>query len=218
LIETGNTKVVCNVSIENVVSPFLKDTGRGWVTAEYSMLPGATKVRTKREVNSGKVSGRTAEIQRFIGRSLRSVIDMEKMDGYTATVDCEVIQADGGTRTAAITGAALALFLSFEKYVTQGIFTENPMAEMIAAVSVGVCEGKVVVDLDYDLDSNAEVDMNVVMTESGRYVEIQGTGEKATFSKEQLAEMLASAETTIQSLISYQKSIIMDSRANSVCP
>ena len=229
LIEIGNTKVICNVTIENTVPPFMKETGKGWVTAEYSMLPRATKTRTRREASTGKITGRTAEIQRMIGRSLRAVIDLTKMNGFTATVDCDVIQADGGTRTAAITGAALALYIAFERCVERSKLIEqktetdgnnqstpckgwqlfeNPMKELIAAVSVGIYAGKVVVDLDYEKDSNAEVDMNVVMTESGKFVEIQGTGEEASFSRAELDMMLQEAETTIKSLIEYQKTLI----------
>jgi len=205
LIEMGDTKVICNVTIENTVPPFLKDSGKGWVTAEYGMLPRSTKERMKREVNSGRVTGRTAEIQRLVGRALRSVIDLTKMDGYTATIDCDVIQADGGTRTAAITGSAVALYIALEKYVRAGKFTENPMQELIAAISVGLYENEIVIDLDYQLDSNAQVDMNIVMTESRKFVEIQGTGEKCSFTKDQLHGMLHLAEDTILSILVAQK-------------
>ena len=208
LIEVGNTRVICNVTIENIVPNFCKEARKGWVTAEYSMLPGATQSRGRREVTAGKITGRTAEIQRIIGRSLRSVIDLTKMEGITAIVDCEVIQADGGTRTVSITGAALALYIAFEKCIKKKVLTENPMKELIAAVSVGVKDGKIIVDLDYALDSTADVDMNVVMTESGKYVEIQGTGEESSFSKEELFEMLQEAEAAIQNLIQKQKSIL----------
>jgi ribonuclease PH len=205
LIEIGNTRVLCNVTIENSIPPFLKDTNSGWVTAEYSMLPAATRNRTRREVNSGKVSSRTAEIQRLIGRSLRAVVDLEQMTGFTALVDCEVLSADGGTRTASITGSAVALYIAFDRYVQQGIFTQNPMRELIAAISVGIHQNEIVVDLDYDLDSNADVDMNIVMTESGNFVEIQGTGEKSTFSSAQLSDMLTQGEKAIKKIIQKQR-------------
>jgi len=229
LIEVGNTKVLCNVSIENGVPAFMKETGKGWVTAEYSMLPRATKTRTRRESSAGKVTGRTAEIQRMIGRSLRAVIDLKKLDGYTVTVDCDVIQADGGTRTTAITGAAVALYHAFEKIILTNLLNdlskpdsqqisqspiiglgikENPMKELIAAVSVGICDGKVYVDLDYEKDSQAQVDMNVVMTESGKFVEIQGTGEEYSFPREVLNTMLDEAESAIRGLIKHQKSVL----------
>ena len=201
LIEVGNTKVICNITIEHTVPPFMRDTGKGWVTAEYSMLPRSTKDRTRRESTVGKITGRTAEIQRLIGRSLRSVIDLTKMPGYTATIDCDVIEADGGTRTAAITGAALALQIAFDRYVKKGIFTANPMKELIAAVSVGIHNNAVTVDLDYNLDSTAQVDMNVVMTESGKFVEIQGTGEEYAFSSDELNLMLLEAQKAIKNII-----------------
>ena len=208
LIEVGNTKVICNVTIENSVPPHQKDTGKGWITAEYSMLPRATKSRNRRESTAGKITGRTAEIQRMIGRSLRAVVDLSKMDGYTATIDCDVIQADGGTRTTSITGAAVALYMAFQRYVKSDTFKENPMYELIAAVSVGICDDKIIVDLDYELDSTAQVDMNIVMTESGKFVEIQGTGEETCFTREQLNEMLNSSEIAIKNLIKYQKEIL----------
>jgi len=209
LIEVGNTKVICNVTIEKGVPPFLKDSGSGWVTAEYSMLPRSTKSRTRRESTTGKITGRTAEIQRMIGRSLRSVIDLTKMVDFTATVDCDVIQADGGTRTASITGAVVALYMAFERCVAKGEFAINPMKERVAAVSVGIHKGKVVVDLDFELDSNAEVDMNIVMTESGKFVEIQGTGEKISFSKDELNEMIEAGEKAIRYLLECQKKVIL---------
>jgi len=208
LIEMGNTKVICNVTIENTVPPFLKDSGKGWVTAEYGMLPRSTKERMKREANAGRVTGRTAEIQRLVGRSLRAVVDMTKMDGYTATIDCDVIQADGGTRTAAITGSAVALYIALEKYVRLGKFTENPMQELIAAISAGLYENEIVVDLDYQMDSNAQVDMNIVMTESHRFVEIQGTGEKCSFTKDQLNGMLHLAEHDISTILEAQREVL----------
>ena len=208
LITVGKTKVICNVTIEHSVPAFMRDTGKGWVTAEYSMLPSATKERTRRESVAGKISGRTAEIQRMIGRSLRAVVDLTKMQGYTATIDCDVIEADGGTRTASITGAAIALKRAFDKYVSRGIFSENPMQEMIAAVSVGIHNGIVVVDLDYLKDSTASVDMNVVMTSSGKFVELQGTAEGACFSASELNEMLAAANIAIRDILEYTTKLI----------
>jgi len=208
LIESGNTKVICNVTLDHSVPVFLKDTGKGWVTAEYSMLPSATKTRNRREVISGKISGRTAEIQRMIGRSLRAVIDLTKMPGYTAVIDCDVIQADGGTRSASITGAGVALYFAFENYIKKGIFNENPMKELVAAISVGMYKDTVVVDMDHEMDQNAQVDMNIVMTESGKYVEIQGTGEECWFTREQMNDMLNKAEIVIKNLINYQKEVI----------
>ena len=208
LIEVGNTKIICNVTIETNVPSYAKDIGKGWVTAEYSMLPRATKVRTRRESVAGKVSGRTSEIQRMIGRSLRAVCDLRKFEGFIAVVDCDVISADGGTRTAAITGSAVALYLAFERYITKGLIQENPMKELVAAISVGVYNNEVVVDLDYEKDANAGVDLNIVMTESGQFVEIQGTGEETSFSKKQLYEMLQQAEKAIKNIIEYQRSVV----------
>lgn len=205
LIETGKTRVICSACVEEGVPPFLKDKGQGWLTAEYSMLPASTHTRSRREVNSGKISGRTAEIQRLIGRSLRSVVDLTKMEGLTAYIDCDVIQADGGTRTASITGAALALALAFQKLMAKGRLSENPMKEMVAAISVGIVGSEYLVDLCYEEDSGAEVDFNVVMTESGRFVEVQGTAEQNPFSYEDLNQMLALAHQAIQELIKIQK-------------
>lgn len=212
LIETGKTKVICNISIEKGVPSFLRDSGKGWLTAEYGMLPRSTQTRMKREVSSGKISGRTAEIQRLIGRSLRAVTDLYALDGYTVNIDCDVIQADGGTRTASISGAALALKIAFEKFVRAGFFTTNPMKELIAAVSVGIindCENrKIIVNLDYINDSQALVDMNVVMAESGKLIEIQGTGEESTFSRTELNSLLDEAEIAIKNIILKQKEIL----------
>jgi ribonuclease PH len=208
LIEVGNTKVICNVTIEEGVPPFMKDSGKGWITAEYSMLPRSTKTRTRRESIVGKISGRTAEIQRLIGRSLRSVVNLNKFNGYTATIDCDVIQADGGTRVASITGAAVALYIAFERLLKENKLSENPMQELIAAVSVGIHNDEIIVDLDYELDSTAQVDMNIVMTESGKFVEIQGTGEESSFSKQQLDAMLEAGETAIRELIKKQRQLM----------
>ena len=209
LIETGNTKVICTASVQEGVPPFLIDSGKGWVTAEYGMLPRSTETRMKREASRGKISGRTAEIQRLIGRSLRSVVDLTLLDGYTIQVDCDVIQADGGTRTASITGACVALNDAFEKLLAEGKIEENPLKEWVAAISVGIVDGEPVLDLSYEQDSVAEVDMNVVMTESGKFVEIQGTAEEKPFSDEQLKTMLRLAKQGIKQLIKKQKQSIM---------
>lgn len=210
LIQTGNTKVICTVSIETGVPPFLRDSGKGWVTAEYGMLPRSTNTRNRREAASGKVSGRTAEIQRLIGRSLRAVVDLELLNGYTALVDCDVIQADGGTRTASITGACVALGLAFEKMIAEGKIETNPLRELVAAISVGIVDGNIVLDLCYEEDSNAEVDMNIVMTESGKFIEIQGTAEHNPFSQEQLLDMISVAKEGVQALIKAQKEILFE--------
>lgn len=208
LIKTGKTKVICTASVEKGVPNFLREIepSQGWLTAEYSMLPGAPNKRFHRERN--KVKGRTAEIQRLIGRSLRAVVDLTKFPGYRITVDCDVIQADGGTRTASITGACVALYDAFQKMIEDQIITENPLCELVAAVSVGIVNGDFVADLDYEEDSKADVDMNVVMTESGKFVEIQGTAENTLFSNEDLSQMLYSAKNGIQDLIKRQKSVL----------
>jgi len=205
LIETGRTKVICTVTIENNVPPFQKEKvpPEGWLTAEYSMLPGATDKRFKRE--RGKTNSRSTEIQRLIGRSLRAVVDLKKIPGITIFADCDVIQADGGTRTASVTGICVALHDAFKKMIGQGIITENPLLEWVAAISVGIVNGKVIVDLNYEQDSQAEVDMNVVMTESGKFIEIQGTAELIPFDDEQLQEMLQEAKRGIRQLIDFQK-------------
>ncbi len=208
LIENGKTKVLCTVTFEENVPPFLRDKNQGWLTAEYSMLPGSTKTRNRREVNSGKVSGRTAEIQRLIGRSLRAVVDLTKFPGMTAFIDCDVLQADGGTRTASITGASLALYLSFLKLLNQGKLTEHPMKELIGAISVGIVEGSIESDLCYEQDSIADVDFNVVMTESGKFVEVQGTAENNPFSFDELNKMLSIAYEDIKHIIHKQKEVI----------
>ncbi len=201
LISLGQTKVICSVTVEERVPDFCLEKEQGWLTAEYSMLPSATNTRNRREVSKGKVSGRTAEIQRLIGRSLRSVVDLKAIKGMTITVDCDVIQADGGTRTASITGAGLALDIAFNKLLAEGKIYSNPIKEHIAAISVGIIDGQVVADLDYSLDSRADVDMNVVMTESGNLIEVQGTAEGNTFSRSQLTKMLDQAEDAIKSIL-----------------
>ncbi len=208
LIETGKTRVICSVSIEENVPPFLRDKNQGWLTAEYSMLPASTHTRSRREVNSGKVSGRTAEIQRLIGRSLRAVVDLNKMPGMTAYIDCDVIQADGGTRTASITGAAVALAIAFKKLIKEQKLTENPMKEMVTAISVGIVNQDFISDLCYEQDSNAEVDFNIVMTESGRFVELQGTAEHNPFSLDDLHKLISLAHEDIQQLCTIQNNAI----------
>jgi len=206
LISTGNTKVICSAKIEEKVPRFLKDEKKGWVTAEYSMLPAATEDRFRRERN--KVSGRTMEIQRLIGRSLRAVVDLEKLGERTIWIDCDVIQADGGTRTASITGAFIAMSLAIKKMIDNGQLTENPINDYMAAVSVGKIEGEVMLDLCYKEDSNADVDMNVVMTGNGKFVEIQGTAEEGVFDRKELDEFLKYAENGILELIEVQKEMI----------
>lgn len=209
LIQLGDTKVICNATIDNRVPPFLRGQGKGWVTAEYAMLPRATEQRNIRESAKGKVSGRTMEIQRFIGRALRSVVDLEKTGERTVWVDCDVIQADGGTRTASITGAFVAVVLAFGKLLQNKEIETLPVTDLLAAVSVGVMQNsEEVLDLNYEEDSQAKVDMNVVMTGSGKFVEIQGNGEEATFSKDQLDNMLTLAENGISELFDVQKEVL----------
>lgn len=206
VISFGDTQVICSATIEESVPPFLRGSETGWVSAEYSMLPRATNTRNRRESSKGKLSGRTMEIQRLIGRSLRAVVDLEKLGERSIIVDCDVIQADGGTRTASITGAFVALQLAINKLMQTGELSENPIKEHLAAISVGILEDdSYAVDLDYVEDSACQVDMNLVMTESGRFVEIQGTGEEATFDGDQLNHLLHYGKEAIESLIAYQK-------------
>jgi len=200
LIEFGDTKVICTASIEEKVPPFLKGTGQGWITAEYSMLPRATAQRTVREAAKGKLTGRTQEIQRLIGRSLRSAVDLTQLGELTVWIDCDVIQADGGTRTASITGAFVALYRALES-----IEKLSAVKNFVAAVSVGIVNGELLLDLNYEEDSMAEVDMNVVMNDSGLLVEVQGTAEGEPFSREELNRMLDLGEKGIRELISIQK-------------
>ncbi|MDO3651711.1 ribonuclease PH [Bacillus subtilis] len=212
LITAGNTKVICNASVEDRVPPFLRGGGKGWITAEYSMLPRATNQRTIRESSKGKISGRTMEIQRLIGRALRAVVDLEKLGERTIWIDCDVIQADGGTRTASITGAFLAMAIAIGKLIKAGTIKTNPITDFLAAISVGIDkEQGILLDLNYEEDSSAEVDMNFIMTGSGRFVELQGTGEEATFSREDLNGLLGLAEKGIQELIDKQKEVLGDS-------
>lgn len=205
LIEVGNTRVLCAASIEETVPGFLRGSGRGWVTAEYAMLPRATATRTSREVTKGHPSGRTQEIQRLIGRSLRSIVDMTAIGDRTIIVDCDVLQADGGTRTAAITGAYVALVLALRQLVEFKAIKSLPIIAPVAATSVGIVSGETVLDLCYDEDSRADVDMNVVMTGSGKFVELQATAEKIPFDDKQLAELLATARRGIAELFEIQK-------------
>lgn len=204
LIECGDTKVICTASIEERTPPWLKGKGSGWVTAEYGMLPGATNTRARREAASGKQSGRTQEIQRLIGRSLRAAIDLNALGERSITVDCDVIQADGGTRTASITGAFVALSDAMQTLLDKGSIKKNPIHGMIAATSVGIYNGKAVLDLDYAEDSTAETDMNVVMNDAGGFIEIQGTAEGHAFRDDELASMLALAKSGIATLIEKQ--------------
>jgi len=205
LVEFGDTKVLCTASVTPGVPSFLKDSGKGWITAEYGMLPRSTHERMQREAAKGKQTGRTQEIQRLIGRSLRAAVDLALLGEYTIVVDCDVIQADGGTRTAAITGGCLALHDAILHLQNQKQITTNPFIQFVASVSVGIADGLAIIDLDYAEDSNAETDMNVVMTEKGQFIEIQGTAEKQTFSEKELGEMLALAKDGIAELIEVQK-------------
>jgi ribonuclease PH len=205
LVEFGDTQVICTASVEDSVPPFLRGKGTGWVTAEYSMLPRATHTRSSREASKGKQSGRTLEIQRLIGRSLRAITDMNKLGERTIYLDCDVIQADGGTRTASITGAYVALVDAVSSLLAQGKIHENPLKEAVAAISVGIVSGQAVLDLDYQEDSSAEVDMNFVMTSSGRFVEVQGTAEAEPFTLEQMDTMRNLAMSGINQLFTHQQ-------------
>lgn len=205
LIETGDTKVICTAMIEDKVPPFLKGTSTGWITAEYSMLPGSTEVRTPREISKGRPGGRTMEIQRLIGRSLRAAVDLSFIGERTIWIDCDVIQADGGTRTASITGGFVSLVLALDKLAKAEGWSQLPVLDYVAAVSVGVVQGVPSLDLCYAEDSSAEVDMNVVMTGKGQFIEVQGTAEHAPFSRDELAELLGLAETGIRRLMKIQE-------------
>ena len=213
LIEAGRTRVICTASVEDRVPPFLRNTGKGWVTAEYGMLPRATSTRTQREAAAGKVGGRTQEIQRLIGRSLRSVTRLPELGERTVWIDCDVIQADGGTRTASITGGFVALVLALQKMRAGGMLKSLPIADHVAAISVGVVENTPLLDLAYDEDSRAEVDMNVVKTGDGRFIEVQGTAEGPPFERRALDDLLALADQGIKELVTLQRSIIGDIRA-----
>ncbi|MFC3122551.1 ribonuclease PH [Agaribacter flavus] len=208
LIEFGNTKVLCNASVNEGVPRFMKGQGKGWITAEYSMLPRATHTRSDRESARGKQGGRTLEIQRLIARSLRAAVDLKMLGENTITVDCDVIQADGGTRTASITGACVALVDALTYMRTKGIIKNNPLKCMIAAISVGIFKGTPIADLEYVEDSEAETDMNVIMTDTGKLIEVQGTAEGEAFSFEELNEMLGLAKTGINELFDIQRTAL----------
>jgi ribonuclease PH len=210
LVEFGRTRVLCTASAETRVPPWLRGSGKGWVTAEYSMLPGSSAERVDREAAKGKQSGRTQEIQRLIGRSLRAVTDLSTMGEVQITVDCDVLQADGGTRTASITGGYLALHDACTRLIGAGVLTGHPVGDSCAAVSVGVIDSVACLDLDYSEDANAEVDMNVVMTGAGRYVEVQGTAEGFPFSRGELDELLSLAEKGIGELFSLQRELLSE--------
>jgi len=207
LIEVGNTRVLCTASVEESVPAFLRNSGKGWVTAEYAMLPRATATRTPREVTKGRASGRTMEIQRLIGRSLRSIVDLKALGERSIFIDCDVLQADGGTRTAAITGAYIALSEALRQLVSFGTLKRSPILDFVAATSVGIVGGVPMLDLCYQEDSQADVDMNVVMTGSGKFVELQATAEKTAFDDDQMAELLALARQGIGELITIQQAL-----------
>jgi ribonuclease PH len=208
LIELGNTRVICTASVEETVPAFLRNSGKGWISSEYAMLPRSTLTRTPREVTKGRPSGRTHEIQRLIGRSLRAVVDLDRLGERTIWIDCDVIQADGGTRTASITGAFLALGLALEKLVEAGTLTSVPLKDFVAAVSVGIVDGEILLDLSYEEDSRADVDMNFVMTAGHKLVEVQATAERQVFDEQQLGKMMALARAGVQQLIAKQQAIL----------
>jgi ribonuclease PH len=208
LIEVGNTRVICTASVEESVPPFLRNSGKGWISSEYGMLPRSTLTRTPRDVSKGRPSGRTHEIQRLIGRSLRAVCDLGRLGERTVWIDCDVIQADGGTRTASITGAFVALGLALEKLVEAGTLTSVPLRDFVAAVSVGMVDGELLLDLSYEEDSRADVDMNFVMTAGHKIVEVQATAEHRVFDEAQLNKMIALARAGIESLIAKQQAVL----------
>jgi ribonuclease PH len=207
-IEAGRTRVICTASVEDRVPPFLRNTGKGWVTAEYGMLPRATGTRTQREASAGRVGGRTQEIQRLIGRSLRSVTNLLALGERTIWIDCDVIQADGGTRTASITGAFVALALALETLRKREVMKSIPLLDYVAAISVGIVDGEALLDLAYDDDSRAEVDMNIVKTGDGRFIEVQGTAEGIPFGRQALTSLLDLADIGIQQLVDKQRAIV----------
>jgi ribonuclease PH len=208
LVELGNTKVIATASVEDGVPHFLRGSGNGWVTAEYGMIPRSCKSRVSREASKGKLGGRTHEIQRLIGRSLRTVTDMAKLGERTIWLDCDVIQADGGTRCASITGSFVALALAFDKMKKDRLLQTIPLSDYVAAISVGIIDGVTVIDLDYEEDSKAEVDMNVVMTGSGKFIEVQGTAERQPFGKDDLNKLITLAQKGIEEIIHKQKNIL----------
>mgnify|MGYP000875000354 CR=1 FL=1 len=205
LIEVGNTKVICTAMIEDKVPPFLKGTGKGWVTSEYSMIPGSTKIRKSRDISKLKLDGRSQEIQRLIGRSLRSVVDLESLGERTLWIDCDVIQADGGTRTASITGSFVAMIDAFKNLKDKKLIEKIPVKSFVSAVSVGVVEGEKILDLCYDEDSNAMVDMNIVMTDKGEFIEVQGTGEESPFTYNQFMDLISLASKGCYDLYKFQR-------------
>jgi ribonuclease PH len=209
-ISVGDTKVICTATVEDRVPPFMRGTGKGWITAEYAMLPRATQTRTVREASKGKLGGRTMEIQRLIGRSLRSVVDLTAIGERTLWLDCDVIQADGGTRTASVTGAFVAMADAFRKLTEEGVISSFPVKDLLAATSVGIVDGQTYLDLCFEEDSAAQVDMNVVMTGTGKFVELQGTGEESPFTSDQLVQMLDLARRGIQQLIQYERKLFGD--------
>ena len=200
LIEFGNTKVICNATVEEKIPPFLRGSGTGWITAEYSMLPRATNSRVQREASKGKIAGRTMEIQRLIGRALRSSIDLGKLGERTIIIDCDVIQADGGTRTASITGAYLAMELAIEKLIDERKLNEIPIISKVAAISVGKIKNEILLELEYEEDSKADVDMNIIMNDKGEFIEIQGTGEEATFTQDDLMKFIEVSKNAFDKL------------------
>jgi len=208
LIEVGNTRVICTASVDETVPAFLRNSGRGWITAEYGMLPRSTLTRSPREAARGRVGGRTHEIQRLIGRSLRAVTDMDELGERSVLIDCDVIQADGGTRTASITGAFVALGLALEKLVEAGTLKSVPLKDFVAAVSVGIVDGTPLLDLSYEEDSGADVDMNIVMTSADKFVEVQATAEHQVFDDEQLQAMIRLARQGLHSLLEKQKALL----------
>ena len=208
LIEMGNTRVVCSASLDDRVPPFLRNSGQGWLTAEYAMLPRATQTRTGREIGRGGPSGRTHEIQRLIGRSLRAIADLKVLGERTITIDCDVLQADGGTRTAAITGAYVAFALASRQLIKIGKIQRSIATDQVAAISVGIVGNTPLLDLKYDEDSRAEVDMNVVCTSDGRFIELQGTAEREPFTRQQMDELVALATSGIETLIGLQQSVL----------
>jgi ribonuclease PH len=208
LIEMGDTKVICTAKLEERVPPFLRNSGKGWITAEYGMLPGSSQVRIGRESVRGKIGGRTHEIQRLIGRSLRAIADLKSFGERTVWIDCDVIQADGGTRTASITGAYVALVEAMRRWLSKGVIQVDPVRDSVAAVSIGIVDGKILLDLAYDEDSRADVDMNFVMTGSGKFIEVQGTAESAPFTKKQMERMTEVAQQGIRELLKEQQKII----------
>ena len=212
LIELGHTRMLCNATVENGVPGWLRNRGQGWVTAEYGMLPRATLTRTARESERGKVGGRTHEIQRLIGRSLRAAVDLKALGERTVILDCDVLQADGGTRTAAITGAAVALGLALDRLVASKVLSASPIRHLVAATSVGILEGTALLDLAYEEDARADVDMNVVMTEGGELIEVQATAEHHTFTRRQHSDLLDLAAKGIEELIAQQRQLLADSR------